>query len=355
MRIQATAFTDQGKKLIDELFFSWNTESVAVRNDEPLADWTKRGFEEGNALIFVGATGIASRSIAPFIKSKLEDPAVIVIDELGKFVIPILSGHVGGANELAIRLADKLNAIPVITTATDINDKFAIDVWARKNGLNILNKDGIAKVSSKLLRGINVSLYIDDKFRIINNSYEKEAESQQDKFSNKQEEIEAQKLPEGVFLVDSKEAADIVISDNEVALKGAALALKPKTLILGIGCKKGKSYEEILGIIKANDIDLSEVFALATIDIKSQEQGLIQLASRHRLNFLTYTSKQLMALEGDFTGSTFVRKQTGTDNVCERSALLAAGDKGELILKKQADKGITLAVARRCWKVNFDE
>lgn len=108
---------------------------------------------EKKALIFIGACGIAVRAIASSVNNKLKDSPVIVIDELGKFVIPILSGHVGGANELTVLLAAMMNATPVITTATDINNKFAVDVFAKKCRLAIVNKDGIAEYHQRYWRG----------------------------------------------------------------------------------------------------------------------------------------------------------------------------------------------------------
>ena len=106
--------------------------------------------------MFVGATGIAVRAIAPYIRDKVSDPAVVVVDELGKYVIPVLSGHIGGANRFARRLAVELSATPVITTATDLTGAFAVDSWASENGLKILNTERIKAVSSKLLAGRKV-------------------------------------------------------------------------------------------------------------------------------------------------------------------------------------------------------
>ena len=126
-----------------------------------ISDWTAAQMSEKKSLIFIGACGIAVRAIASSVNNKLKDSPVIVIDELGQFVIPILSGHVGGANELAVLLAAMMNATPVITTATDINNKFAVDVFAKKCRLAIVNKDGIAGVSSKVLAGEVVTMSVD--------------------------------------------------------------------------------------------------------------------------------------------------------------------------------------------------
>ena len=130
--------------------------------DEGLSDWAKARFEEGNVLIFIGSTGIAVRAIANIVDNKLTDSPVIVIDEKGQYVISLLSGHMGGANSLCKKLAEAINAVPVITTATDIRDVWAVDVFAKKNKLNIINKNGIKRVTSKLLEGYKIKLLIPD-------------------------------------------------------------------------------------------------------------------------------------------------------------------------------------------------
>ena len=119
-------------------------------------EWTNKNFENSDALIFIGAVGIAVRSVGKLLKSKLTDPAVICIDDCGKFTIPILSGHVGGANKLALEISDYINSIPVVTTATDINNVFAIDSWAVSQGLKIRRAYKIKEVSGKLLHGENI-------------------------------------------------------------------------------------------------------------------------------------------------------------------------------------------------------
>ena len=130
---------------------------------EPIARWAEEQMQSKNVLIFIGACGIAVRAIASSVKDKLTDSPVLVLDEKGRFVIPLLSGHVGGANALALRIAERIGAIPVITTATDINEKFAVDVFAQKNRLAIMNRDGIAKISAKVLAGETVTISIDKK------------------------------------------------------------------------------------------------------------------------------------------------------------------------------------------------
>ena len=126
-----------------------------------LAQWTKEAFHEAGYILFIGAVGIGVRSIAPFIKDKFTDPGVIVIDESGRFVISLLSGHYGGANEMTEALAGIVGGTAVITTATDINGKFAVDVFAKKNQLYLGSSELAKKISARILSGEPVGFYSD--------------------------------------------------------------------------------------------------------------------------------------------------------------------------------------------------
>ena len=133
---------------------------VAIKDS--LQDWCALQFAAQNAILFVGALGIAVRSIAPSVKDKLTDSPVLVIDDLGRFVIPLLSGHVGSANKLALTVAKLLDAVPVITTATDIHEAFSADVFAKEQMLTIANRDGIKRVNAKAIEGKHITLSIKD-------------------------------------------------------------------------------------------------------------------------------------------------------------------------------------------------
>lgn len=332
MIVQIAAFTEQGKETAYEITRTPSVYNYSYydKSKDTLSEWTKDAFANRRALIFVGAMGIAVRTIAPYIKSKLTDSPVIVVDEKGQFVIPILSGHVGGANELAHKIAEHLGAVAVITTATDINDVFAVDVFAVKNGLEILNKKGIQAVSSKILEGERATI-----------SFPLE---------------KSRKLPQELIYIDypPKIHVDIIISEDDELLKKATFPLRPKKKILGIGCKKGKSCEDIEELVDECGVDMNQIYAVASIDIKKNETGIIQFSNKYRIEFLTYTKEELMKIEGDFSASEFVNSTVGVDNVCERSALLCAGKNGRILQKKTAKNGVTLAVAERDWEIDFE-
>ena len=168
MKLHLIAFTPIGLALGEKL-----TEALCIRGEAAqlfsgggpdkisMQDFAKRAFEEADALIFIGAAGIAVRAIAPYLQSKATDPAVLCLDEGGQFCISLLSGHIGGANELCLRVADLSGAVPVITTATDVHGLFAVDDWARRQGFFVANLPAICLVSSKLLRGETVGLASD--------------------------------------------------------------------------------------------------------------------------------------------------------------------------------------------------
>lgn len=304
---------------------------------QSIGEWTKEQMEQKNVLFFIGACGIAVRAIAPNVVSKLVDSPVIVIDEKGRFVIPVLSGHYGGANELAGLLAEKLGAVPVITTATDLHQKFAVDVFAKKNNLTIENKDGIAKVSAKVLRGEKITISIESGH--LEN---------------------ATILPEEIVLVSfpPEESVDVVITSEDKKFD-ALLTLKPKEYVIGAGCRKGKEPEKLAEFIsemlQKTDVKVQQIYAFVSIDVKADEAAMNMWSEKQKVPFLTYSSEELESVEGNFSESGFVKQTVGVGNVCERAALKAAGNDGKLILGKHAEDGMTVAIAKREWRVQFNE
>lgn len=306
--------------------------------------WAGKKFADSDALIFIGATGIAVRSIAPYVASKKSDPAVLVIDECGHFVISLLSGHLGGANELALKVAEILHAVPVVTTATDLHHRFAVDVFAKKNNCSIFNMKAAKEVSAALLAGRRVGFY---------SEFPVEGE-----------------LPDGLLLCDEcgnpvRPAEDDTEPECGVAVTvhtscqpfAFTTQVVPKCLTLGVGCRKGKDAG---GIAEAAQkiLDRSELYReafeqIASIDLKKEEQGILSLSHDWQIPFRTYTENELKQVPGEFTPSPFVKKITGVDNVCERSAVFASGN-GSLLQKKNGENGVTTAVAAREWRIHFE-
>ena len=352
MKLSMVSFTENGMllseniaKLLDGTEYVLYTkcqscckEGQSVRLiTKSIGEWAGDQFEEKNALLFIGACGIAVRAIAPHITDKLHDSPVLVMDEKGQYVIPILSGHMGGANELAVVLAEKTGAEPIITTATDLNNKFAVDLFAKKNRLAIVNKDGIAKVSSKVLSGERITMSIEQGHYEIDD-----------------------KLPKVIELVEYPplQKVDVVVT-SENGEFDTEMFLRPKEYAVGIGCKKGKEAEKIEGFIMRHlqraGISLMQVFGMVSIDVKRDEPGLLAWSRKENIQFITYTAEELKSVKGDFHQSEFVKEQVGVDNVCERAALRMCEPGGRLIYEKHAEDGMTIAVARREWRVHFDE
>lgn len=283
-------------------------------------------FASSEFMIFVGSCGIAVRKIVPYVHDKRTDPAVVCVDELGTFVIPLLSGHIGGANALARKLAESLHATPVITTATDINRKFSVDTWATEHGCAISSIKLAKAVSAAILEG---DIPLKSDFPIVGN------------------------LPNGVIPGENGNLGIyLTITDKEPFEN--TLRLTPKLLHLGIGCRRGTEKEAIANaveqVFRENGLDFRAVKCAASIDLKQDEEGLLSFCKEQSIPIHFYTAEELTALPGEFTPSPFVRKVTGVDNVCERSALVGADN---LIVKKTACHGVTVAVAMENWEVHF--
>lgn len=361
--------------------------------EQPLTEWTGEQMKKRRSLLFIGACGIAVRAIAPFLTDKLNDVPVLVMDEQGRFVIPVLAGHVGGANELAVSLAERMGSTPVITTATDLNHCFAVDLFARRNALHIVNKDGIAKVSSRILAGEEVTMAVEE------GHLREEATGS----SEGKRLLEGIKVPEGIRLVscipefhtdvqvmpaestedapavsaESTTDAPVAFSESSAGIPGVTespvdilvapasygqgrlLSLRPKEYVIGIGCKRGKAAEQIdhfvHRVLKESGISMEQVAAFASIDRKKDEEGILWMSSHYGIPFVTYSAEELQQVEGTFHASEFVKSQVGVDNVCERAALRFSGPDGILITGKQAEDGITAAIVKRRWSVSFDE
>ncbi len=328
-------FTSQGEQLaarMTERFAKDTDTSLHIARGNNAKEWTKSVFRKDNILVYIGATGIAVRAIAPLLRSKMTDPAVIVIDEKGKFVIPILSGHVGGANRWAQTIAASINATPVITTATDINRVFAVDTFAVENGYVICNPAKIKEVSASLLEGKTVGLVSD--FEVVG------------------------KLPKNI---SPEHDGDVKIRISEKFLPVAmnkSLMLIPKCFHVGIGAKKNASPDDLHDLftssLEENDIPVECVARIASVDLKKKEKAIIELAETHCIPFETYSPEQLREHESLFEMSEFVRETTGVGNVCETAAYLSANH-GIMVCNKSARNGMTIAIAREHWQVRFND
>ena len=312
-KVAIISWTPQGEKLAKtisdfftktEIEYGWDV--WFVHRPKPFRGWMKEYFHSLDVLIFVGAMGIIVRDMAPFLKSKLTDPAVVVLDEKGQFVVSVLSGHIGGANELTRQLAAYLKAVPVVTTSSDVNGKIAIDVFAKKNDLYMTSMEQAKRCASEIVSGGKICFECSGKV-----------------YGELPEELSAP-LNQGDFKV--------IVSPWTQKTSKSSFHLVPKAFVIGIGCKKGTSEEIIAERISEElerlQIHYKSIKAMASIDLKKNECGLLKYAENRKIPLHFYDSDHLNALEGSFTPSEFVSSITGVDNVCERSAFMLVKEEG---------------------------
>lgn len=319
------AFTDRGEALARDLARALGGEAMRSGKPETLREWTEKRFVSGGALVFVGAVGIAVRAIAPYVDKKWKDPAVVAVDECGRFAIPLLSGHLGGANRLARAIAELCGATPVVTTATDLHGLFAVDDWARTQNLRVVEPERIRTVSAKVLAGGTLHLY--SRFPIE---------------GTPPDEVELLSAPPAG---ESSPPPDVFLSVHRE--NGESLHLAPRAVVLGVGCRRGISRESIedafAAFLAESGLLPQSVRAVASIDLKKDEEGLLAFCRAHGWPLETRSARELNETPGDFTPSPFVQSVTGTDNVCERSAAAVSG--GEILHRKRSLGGVTMAAA----------
>ncbi len=275
-------------------------------------------------IVFISSCGIAVRMISPYLIHKAVDPAVLVMDEHHMHCISLLSGHLGGANKLCGQVADLMDAQPVITTASDISGAFSPDMYAKENGLGLSDFDMSKKISAAAVAGETVGIIWDKEL----GGYEKYPDAEY-----------------GVYVTDRECTGNLPFTDT--------LVLRPRSLIVGVGCKKdiepGKVLSAVNNCFQKSALSMWSVRAIVSIDLKKDENAIITLADELDAEFVTFTAEELISIEGRygrgyFSESDFVREVTGVGCVSEES-IMAYGAR-ELIVKKTAFDGVTVAVGR---------
>lgn len=339
MRLYIICFTPQGYTLCRQVMAALPKEIQArgyalgrflpcsgpevKKVETSLSQWAKAAFQEADAILFIGACGIAVRAIAPYLKGKAVDPAVAVMDHRGQYVVSLLSGHIGGANNLTQLIAQISGAVPVISTATDVDNTFSVDSFAVANKLNIFEIPKVKLVSSAVLRGEPVGFC--SHFPI------------------------AGQQPEALG-AQGKTGFCITLSGEETPF-AETLHLVPQ-LALGIGCRRGITCGQIEQAVKlafsTYHIALAAAAGVYSINLKKDEPGLLEFCEKYRLPARFFTPQELQSAappQGQqFSSSAFVANVTGVDNVCERAAILGSGG-GKLYIPKQACSGVTVAAA----------
>lgn len=334
MKLAIISVSDKGQKLALKLKEILDKDSTVIKCDiyhKNVRKYFPILFYEYDGIIAIMASGILIRSIAPLIESKASDPAVLNIDDNGKFVISTLSGHLGGANDLTHKVAGLIDATPVITTSTDVNHKLGIDVMARDLYLSIDNTKEILFFNKAILEGREISLTVNPN-KNFNYLF--------DYLNNITLEIN----------VSIYYSSKINEDEIHVTLDEHRLILREKKIVAGIGCRRGKEckyiYEGLEKSLKDLKILPSRVNMLTSAEIKKDEKGILELSDKLNipLHFVEMDKLKLFH-SNDVSKSEFVYSKFGIYGVCEQSALITAGFDSKLIYKKTSYDGVTISIA----------
>lgn len=325
MKIAYFWLTSQGELLAEKL---QSKLGGIIEPKENFSETVKRDFYCFDALVFITATGIAVRMIAPLLEKKTKDPAIVVLDHKGQYAISLLSGHIGGANRLTHQIASLIGAIPVITTATDTEGVIAFDEVAKYNKLAIENIDVLKHISGALLEGNQVEVISDIEI--------------EDKSNN----------PQIILTNISQSKYRVIISDKqtEITDKSYTLYLRPKSLVVGIGCKRNTECEHLEEcfeeFLKTYGYSKQSVSKIATIKIKENENAIQNLCDKYGYSLEIVSDKEILECDYPFEKSEFVESITGLPSVAEACSYIAS-DCGEVLTGKVKYSGVTLAVCRK--------
>lgn len=334
MKIAIISVSNKGKNLAESLKEKLNNDSSIIKTDlyhKNVRKYFPILFYEYDAIIAIMASGILVRSIAPLIESKVTDPAVLNIDDNGKFVISTLSGHLGGANKLTEKVSALIGATPVITTSTDVNNKLGIDVLAKDLYLSVENPKEILFFNKAILDGKEISLKINPN-KNFNYLFEY--------LTNNTLEIKV-----SIYYSSKVKDDEIIVSADE-----HELILKEKKIVVGIGCRRGKECKYIYNGLKKSiddlNIHISRINKLSSAEIKKDEKGILELSEKLEIPVDFVEIDKLKLFESnDIQKSDFVYSKFGIYGVCEPSALITAGFDSKLIYKKTSYDGVTISIA----------
>jgi len=339
MKTAVIAITKHGsaiaRKLEGDRFISakFRTDEPAEYFEKPIKDLTAEIWPRYEALVYVVSLGAVVRTIAPFLKDKHVDPAVIVVDDKAQYAISVLSGHVGGANELTEKIAQALGAKAVITTASDVGKTIPVDILGRELGWTTEHDENITKVSASVVN--------EERIAFVQETGEKTWWKRETP------------LPRNITVTSLEDAknfkAVLLVTDRliEDPILERAVIYRPKSLVLGIGCDRGITCDQIEEFVQVtlreHRLSFKCVRNVATVDVKQDEVGLQEFCAKHKLELACYPSDRLREIKAPNPSAT-VEKYVGTPGVSEPAAMLSSG--GDLIVPKQKTSMMTLAVAR---------
>lgn len=303
-------------------------------------------FDKYEYILFIMATGIVVRTIAPLVTSKFSDPAILVTDEKGSNIISLLSGHMGGANEMTLHISDLINSNPVITTATDINKKSSLDMISKKLNGHIVNfRDNVLDVNAMLVNEDAVGLYIDGEynidtrgFTVLDNSKSLESSISSD------EELKKINL-NTIVVISNKENLQI---DKYYEDKYRIIKVTPRDIVIGIGCRRDTEshllQDSLEDFLIKNNIDINSIKEIGSIEVKKDEKAIIDLSENLNVPFRVLSVEEISQVDYLFEKSEWVKKSVGVYSVAEPVAHLLSD--GNVIIEKNKYKGITFSVGR---------
>ena len=345
MRLSIFPVSDRGYEVAQKLGAEFKG-AVIYRPSElrrgALIRLVGKAFQDGDAIVFICASGIAVRAVAPWLKGKDVDPGVVVLDEMATFAISLVSGHLGGANVLAKKIAACLGATPVITTATDVSGLPCIEELIERFDLAIEDVRKIKAVNSAILRRVPVSIIDADPVRLKRMRALKAFNSSGAfRFFRR-----IPKRPDPAPMVFISSA---LITGIPAVLKRRTLVLRPREFVVGIGCRRGAPAREIERLVKRvfreTGISTKSIRNLATIDIKRGEPGLLGFAERYAFGIEYFKAARLGRVKAPSGASALVKRATGVGAVSEPAALISSGAR-RLWVSKKKSKMATVAVAR---------
>ncbi|UCG14443.1 MAG: cobalamin biosynthesis protein, partial [Deltaproteobacteria bacterium] len=343
--VAVMALTPEGSKLAaniaanleESTLYLPDREVPASENARPFSDFkaiVEGSFYKHEGLVYVMATGIVVRLLAPLLRGKERDPAVVVVDELGQNAISLVSGHLGGANRLAKKVAAITGGQAVITTATDVQGKLSFDELAVRAGLVIENLEAVKELNLGLLEERRIGLFDPGKWL--------------QPLVPRSTQLELLERPEAARQED---LSGWVYVDERLASfePPRCLILRPRSLVVGVGCNRGTSSSEIGAavekVLEDHGLSVMAVRNLATVELKKDEVGLNDFLTERGWSAVYYSVDELQAGGTVPSPSKVVKQHLGVESVCEKAAMLSAGTE-ELLVAKQILGNVTVAVAR---------
>ncbi|MBI5327815.1 MAG: cobalt-precorrin 5A hydrolase [Deltaproteobacteria bacterium] len=362
MKLAIFAITKNGIKFA-RTFFRKIDKAALFTNPVDFKQDAKLAFKKYDGLIFIMAAGIVVRTIAPLLKNKAEDPAVVVMDEKGRYVISLLSGHLGGANNLAREIAKMVGGQSVITTATDVNSLPCIEDIAEKFNLAIEDFKKIKMVNSAIVNGKAIAFIDEDVKRLQAIREFADSRIKGVRFHKSAAQALKNKIDALVVITNKWQAAPspsplprgegrqnkFPLPYGERDRVRGWMILRPRDIVIGIGCDRGVKLKEVedsyFSVLEKWDVSPLSVRNVASIDVKKDEKGLLRFARKYNLKIDFYSKDELtdMPLPSGF--SSFVMGKVGVGGVCEPAALKSAGTK-KIWIRKQKIGRVTIAAAK---------